>query len=392
MSIFTTTYAGPSRFRLHEGLAVLASPEYPKAWTTFHDCNEVPCGFAIALNNRSRFSKVVETFRHGAGTNGGANAFSDKALGLHLRFDGSVYKHVAEVPPLDHRSNLGDSECRSAGRITMSATDTLSPLHNVLSDTSPGPARLVGTIWQKSWLARVGYEGLLAVAAVLVQWRVTPNTITVTSLAIATFAAGVLTQGWFGLATALLLFAGLLDLLDGAVARLSNQSTRWGALLDASVDRLSDALPLAGLLVLYARSPLATGVIVSCILTGFTISYVRARAESLGVKPKESFMRRAERLTVILFSLILGLFQLEALDAFLGLPYAGTFLALASLLVLNVIGCVSVFNAARQALQADDEARLERESHAESTGIRFANSSGFDRSQAEVSVLGTHHA
>jgi CDP-diacylglycerol--glycerol-3-phosphate 3-phosphatidyltransferase len=92
---------------------------------------------------------------------------------------------------------------------------------------------------------------------------------------------------------------------------------------------------------------------VLCIVSGFTISYVRARAEALGAKPTESFMRRAERLMVLLFSLFLGLFELPALDAFVGVPHSATFLTLTALLALNLVGCVSIFNAARQALNSE---------------------------------------
>jgi CDP-diacylglycerol--glycerol-3-phosphate 3-phosphatidyltransferase len=96
--------------------------------------------------------------------------------------------------------------------------------------------------------------------------------------------------------------AGFFDLVDGRVARASNQVTRFGAFFDSVLDRYSDAALFFGLLVYYARGyrffyvVLAALVMISCIM----VSYTRARAESLIGTCKVGFMERPERLVLII--------------------------------------------------------------------------------------------
>ncbi len=96
--------------------------------------------------------------------------------------------------------------------------------------------------------------------------------------------------------------AGFFDMVDGRVARATNQVTRFGAFFDSVLDRYSDAALFFGLLVYYARGNrffyvvLAALVMISCIM----VSYTRARAESLIGTCKVGFMERPERLVLII--------------------------------------------------------------------------------------------
>jgi CDP-diacylglycerol--glycerol-3-phosphate 3-phosphatidyltransferase len=90
------------------------------------------------------------------------------------------------------------------------------------------------------------------------------------------------------------------------VARAAHLSSRFGALLDSTVDRLADALPLLGLVVACAQNPLEPGILVVAMISGFAVSYVRARAEGLGISLPPLFMRRAERLVLLLLALVVG--------------------------------------------------------------------------------------
>ena len=93
------------------------------------------------------------------------------------------------------------------------------------------------------------------------------------------------------------------DLVDGLMARLSGQSSSWGAFLDSTLDRLGDAAIFAGLAMYYAgpgdSQPL-TALAIYCLVMGSVTSYVRARAESLGMQAKVGIAERADRLVVIL--------------------------------------------------------------------------------------------
>ena len=93
------------------------------------------------------------------------------------------------------------------------------------------------------------------------------------------------------------------DLLDGTMARMSGTSSKWGAFLDSTLDRLGDAAVFGGL-VLYFMGPgesdLYAALALYCLVMGATTSYARARAESLGMEAKGGIAERADRLAAIL--------------------------------------------------------------------------------------------
>ena len=93
------------------------------------------------------------------------------------------------------------------------------------------------------------------------------------------------------------------DLIDGHMARLSGQSSSWGAFLDSTLDRFGDAAIFAGLTLYYVgpgdSRPL-TALALYCLVMGSVTSYARARAESLGMQAKGGIAERADRLVAIL--------------------------------------------------------------------------------------------
>ena len=93
-----------------------------------------------------------------------------------------------------------------------------------------------------------------------------------------------------------------LDLFDGAVARASNQGdSKWGALLDSTFDRLSDAAIFIGGLLFFIKSsdPLIPVFLVAAFAS-FMVSYIKARAESLGIKCDGGIAERGERIIIVL--------------------------------------------------------------------------------------------
>src|SRR6476469_8292794 len=93
------------------------------------------------------------------------------------------------------------------------------------------------------------------------------------------------------------------DLVDGLMARMSGQSSSWGAFLDSTLDRFGDAAIFAGLALYYVgpgdSEPLAA-LAMYCLVMGSVTSYARARAESLGMQAKGGIAERADRLVAIL--------------------------------------------------------------------------------------------
>jgi CDP-diacylglycerol---glycerol-3-phosphate 3-phosphatidyltransferase len=93
------------------------------------------------------------------------------------------------------------------------------------------------------------------------------------------------------------------DLLDGTMARMSGTSSKWGAFLDSTLDRLGDAAIFGGLAMYYVGpgdSDRLAGLAIYCLVMGSVTSYARARAESLDMEAKGGIAERADRLVAIL--------------------------------------------------------------------------------------------
>jgi CDP-diacylglycerol--glycerol-3-phosphate 3-phosphatidyltransferase len=149
-------------------------------------------------------------------------------------------------------------------------------------------------------------------------------------------AAGVLIATEYFLAGGLVvLFAGAFDLLDGPVARATGKTTKFGGFLDSTLDRLSEAAVLAGILAYYAfndgtwESLLAFG----CFVGSVMVSYLRARAEGLGVKCEVGIFTRAERVVVMSIGLIVGQWVDLAIPVMLGLTTILAFFTVAQRLI-----------------------------------------------------------
>ena len=133
-----------------------------------------------------------------------------------------------------------------------------------------------------------------------------PNVLTILGLLISIGVAWVLSSGHFLLGGFLVLLSGIFDLLDGAMARASGRSSRFGAFLDSTFDRLTEAAFFLGLLAYYANeSANQELILVGAALFGSVMtSYVRARAEALGLKCEIGFFTRPERIVLLAIGLI----------------------------------------------------------------------------------------
>jgi len=93
----------------------------------------------------------------------------------------------------------------------------------------------------------------------------------------------------------------LFDLLDGTMARISNSSSRWGALLDSTLDRVSDAAILGSIAYWLSRShDRLVPVVLAVLILGSLISYIKARAEGLDIECNGGIAERTERLIIVL--------------------------------------------------------------------------------------------
>lgn len=142
---------------------------------------------------------------------------------------------------------------------------------------------------------------------VLVALHVTPNQLT-TLGALGNVGAAVLAgRGDFLAAGIVLLFFSSLDFLDGALARATGRATPFGSVYDAVLDRVSETALLVALIVFYSDRGDRSEVILAAlaIVGSMLVSYVRARAEVIGVKLREGLLTRAERVVILGGALII---------------------------------------------------------------------------------------
>jgi CDP-diacylglycerol---glycerol-3-phosphate 3-phosphatidyltransferase len=140
----------------------------------------------------------------------------------------------------------------------------------------------------------------------IVRWlalsRIHPNVLTFLGLVINIYAAWLLSQGSFRWAALVVIGAGLFDMVDGRVARATQQVTRFGGFFDSVMDRYSDLALYMGLLVYYASiNRFFYIVLTAVVMTGSVmVSYSRARAENSIPKCKVGFLERPERIVLII--------------------------------------------------------------------------------------------
>ena len=146
----------------------------------------------------------------------------------------------------------------------------------------------------------------------IVRWlalsRIHPNMLTAIGLVINIWAAWLFSQGSFRWAAVVVVGAGLFDMVDGRVARATDQVTRFGGFFDSVVDRYSDLALFVGLLVYYASiNRFFYIVLTAIVMTGSVmVSYTRARAECTIPKCKVGFLERPERIVLIIIGALFG--------------------------------------------------------------------------------------
>jgi len=146
------------------------------------------------------------------------------------------------------------------------------------------------------------------VVRLLAKTPVAPNTITWFGFALTLGAAVLIITEHFIAAGFVVLVAGFFDMLDGALARSTDRVTRFGAVLDSTLDRLSEAVLLLSIMVIYAREQSTLGILVVglALLGSLLVSYIRAKAEALGLECEVGLFTRPERVVVLALGLLLS--------------------------------------------------------------------------------------
>ena len=154
---------------------------------------------------------------------------------------------------------------------------------------------------------RPGFARLFTpVVQALARTPVTPNMITVIgTVGVSASALALFPIGWLFPGAAIATFFVFTDMLDGQLARLKGSSGRWGAFLDSTMDRVGDAAVFGGITIWFIRSGdhLLAVVSLFCLACGMWVSYVKARAQSLGLKCDVGLIERPGRMLIGLTSI-----------------------------------------------------------------------------------------
>ena len=154
-------------------------------------------------------------------------------------------------------------------------------------------------IHAREWIAKT----INPLGVRLARAGVTPDAVTLVGSVGATAGALIFfTQGWWFSGTMLIWGCVMLDVVDGAVARAGGTSTKFGAVFDSTADRVVDAAVFGSIAWYFARhdQPWMLAGCLLCLVLGSLTSYIRARAEGVGLTATVGIAERAERLIVIL--------------------------------------------------------------------------------------------
>jgi CDP-diacylglycerol--glycerol-3-phosphate 3-phosphatidyltransferase len=166
----------------------------------------------------------------------------------------------------------------------------------------------VGTSTITEWIGRVSGVLLHAIVRGLALTKIPPNYLTFMGLVINSIAAVAFGYGKFVWAGVIIFLAGIFDMTDGRVARVTNTVSSFGGFFDSVIDRYSDLALYFGLLVYYARVNRFFYIVITALaMTGSVmVSYVRARAESQIESCKVGFMERPERIVLLIIGALFG--------------------------------------------------------------------------------------
>lgn len=162
-------------------------------------------------------------------------------------------------------------------------------------------------------ISNLGRKLVAVPLAHIVTWiqntGITPNALTAIGFGLTGVSALLLVFGYFFWGGVVLFCAGFFDMLDGALARATKQSSDFGAFFDSTLDRYSESVTLLALVYYYSVTfgHSTEIILIFLILVGsLMVSYVRARAEALNIECKGGILQRPERVLLLIFGLVTG--------------------------------------------------------------------------------------
>ena len=178
----------------------------------------------------------------------------------------------------------------------------------------------------KLYINKVLYSSLIPL---LSKMKITPNTLTIFGFIFSLITMILISQGYLLISGILIIFSSVFDLLDGALARYTRNTTNFGKFFDAVIDRLSEIAIYVGLFIYFMNDSNSLLIIFISTISNQLVSYIKTKYESIGIEGDVGIFTRPERIITLSLALIIGSFYLYIFYIFM---YISILLALISIM------------------------------------------------------------
>jgi len=178
----------------------------------------------------------------------------------------------------------------------------------------------------KLYINKVLYSSLIPL---LSKMKISPNTLTIFGFIFSLITMILISQGYLLISGILIIFSSIFDLLDGALARYTRNTTNFGKFFDAVIDRLSEIAIYVGLFIYFMNDSNSLLIIFISTISNQLVSYIKTKYESIGIEGDIGIFTRPERIITLSLALIIGSFYLYIFYIFM---YISILLALISIM------------------------------------------------------------
>ena len=178
----------------------------------------------------------------------------------------------------------------------------------------------------KLYINKVLYSSLIPL---LSKMKISPNTLTIIGFIFSLITMILISQGYLLISGILIIFSSIFDLLDGALARYTGNTTNFGKFFDAVIDRLSEMAIYIGLFLYFMNDTNSLLIIFISTILNQLVSYIKTKYESIGIEGDVGIFTRPERIITLSLALIIGSFYLYIFYIFM---YISILLALISIM------------------------------------------------------------
>ena len=178
----------------------------------------------------------------------------------------------------------------------------------------------------KLYINKVLYSSLIPL---LSKMKISPNTLTIFGFIFSLITMILISQGYLLISGILIIFSSIFDLLDGALARYTRNTTNFGKFFDAVIDRLSEIAIYVGLFIYFMNDSNSLLIIFISTISNQLVSYIKTKYESIGIEGDIGVFTRPERIITLSLALIIGSFYLYIFYIFM---YISILLALISIM------------------------------------------------------------